>query len=243
MFKFFSDASVGGKFNFTTTLQIPSTSQLGITRMRIIAYNENYYKNGACFGYYTGETEDYLVSIQSGISCSSPVSAGTTLASLGPLICEGKSTVFSLSGASGGSGQTYDWQFSVDSLNWYSIPNANLTNFEDSIYNSYYYRCKVTCGTSVDFSVPYKVQLLSNSQCYCSAISATSRYYGSDIGKFSFGSLVNGMDTLPVLDNNTAKTVYSNFTNLPLHYFNRGSSYVARIKQIIFNSNFDSASA
>ena len=39
--------------------------------MRVIVYNESYYKQGACFSYYTGETEDYFVNISPGTACVS----------------------------------------------------------------------------------------------------------------------------------------------------------------------------
>lgn len=241
--KIVSDASVGGKFKFTFPVEVPYTAFTGVTRMRVIVYDEDYYKNGACFPYYSGETEDYFVNIQAGNSCTMPVIAGTTVSSNGPLVCSGATSIFSLSGGSTGNGQSYEWQFSLDSVNWFSIPNASNSIFHDSLYNSYYYRCKVSCGASYDYSLPYKIELLPTSQCYCSAIGAYSRYYDSDIGKFSFGNFTNGVDTLPVLGNSTAKTVYSNFINLPIPHFNRGSSYTARIKEITSKFSFDSASA
>ncbi len=241
--KIINEASIAGKYIFLNNITIPFTAALGLTKMRIIVYNEEYYKQGACFAYNKGETEDYLVSIQPGTPCTSPVLAGNTMASLGPLACEGNTSLFTLVGGSQGASQTYQWQFSHDSLNWFNVPGEILSKFQDSLFDSNYYRCQVTCGVSTDYSVPYKITLLPSSQCYCASASSISRYYGSSIGKFSFGNLSFGVDTIPMLNNPTSKDVYSNNINLPLVNFSRGSSYMARVKQITSNSLFNMATA
>ncbi|MBP6412554.1 MAG: T9SS type A sorting domain-containing protein [Bacteroidia bacterium] len=230
--KIVAKASLGGEFNFVIPVTIPHTALNGITAMRVIVYNESYYKQGACFSYYTGETEDYFVNISPGTACVSTISAGTTSASEGPKICPGTFIQFSLNAASTGETQTYQWQSSTDSINWISIPNATFETFNDSISASLWYRCKVTCGSIVAFSIPYKVILLPYNQCYCSAVSSFSRYYGSAIGNLTFGNLNNGIDTLPLLGNTTANSVYSNFNNLPIQHFARGNTYTARLIQI-----------
>ncbi|HRH02484.1 MAG TPA: GEVED domain-containing protein [Bacteroidia bacterium] len=241
--KIVAKASLGGEFRMVTPVTIPHTALSGITAMRIIVYNESYYKQGACFPYYTGETEDYFVSINPGTLCVSGVTAGTTIASDGPKICAGRNILFTLSANSVGENQTYQWQSSTDSTNWISIPNATVESFSDSIIASLWYRCKVTCGANSAYSVPYKINLLPNNQCYCSAVSSFSRYYGSAIGKFSIGSLSNGSDTLPLLGNTKANLVYSNFNNLPIHHFARGNTYTVRLTQINSSLTFYPAEA
>lgn len=241
--KIATKASLGGEFSIVTPVTIPHTALNGITAMRIIVYNESYYKQGACFSYYTGETEDYFVNISPGTPCISGVSAGTTVASDGPKICAGRPILFTLNGNSVGENQTYQWQSSTDSINWISIPNATVESFNDSIIASLWYRCKVECGSNIAYSIPYKVILLPNNQCYCSAVSSFSRYYGSAIGKFSLGNLTNGSDTLPLLGNTKANSVYSNFNNLPIQHFARGNTYTVRLSQINSSLTFYPAEA
>jgi hypothetical protein len=240
--KIISEASIAGKFVFLPIVNVPSTAALGLTKMRLVVYNENYYKSGACFAYGTGETEDYSVNIVQGSSCISPITAGFTEASFGPKICAGNKSILSLNGASTGSSLLYQWQFSLDSINWYNLQNANWPSFQDSVEISKYYRCRLTCGSNSVFSVPYKLNVLPSTQCYCSAVSNLSRYHGASIGRFSFGSLSNGLDSLPVLSNPTSMDVYSNFTNLPIPSYSKGSTYSSRVNQISSNSLFASSS-
>ncbi|MBK7963854.1 MAG: hypothetical protein IPK10_00005, partial [Bacteroidetes bacterium] len=79
----------------------------------------------ACGTYTYGETEDYLVDLQPEPVCIDPPTAGSAQSDI-TQFCN-TSTVnlnLSLSGVSGGTGQTYQWQYSFDGFDYFDIPGA-----------------------------------------------------------------------------------------------------------------------
>jgi hypothetical protein len=89
------------------------------------------------------------------LPCVSPptVTAATTTKAI---TCSGEQFQLGLSGASGGTGQTYQWQSSPDSLVWTNIPNATTISYVTSQTTTTYYRCAITCTATV-FSPGVKV--------------------------------------------------------------------------------------
>ena len=241
--KIMDETSVGGRYIVQKNIQVPLTAMTGITGMRIIAHNSRFYKNGGCFSYDSGETEDYLVDIRAGQICQSNLNLIETKTNQGEFVCEGTATKFSLSILVPGYGQKYIWQKSIDSVQWYVIPNATYEYLFDTINAAFFYRCLIICGNDTNFSVPLHMQVLPNNLCYCNNLSSNSYYSGTDIGKFRFGQIANGIDSIPVLRNTNGIHFYSNFYNQGIYHFEIGKTYPAVVSQISSDYLFRASTA
>ena len=89
------------------------------------------------------------------LPCVNPPTGGFA-ATNKSITCSGESFELSLSGSSGGTGQTYQWQSSPDSLVWTDIVGATTPNYLASQSTTTYYRCGLTC-TSTVYSAGVKV--------------------------------------------------------------------------------------
>lgn len=93
--------------------------------------------------YFTG-----FVKFEPAGPCTNPPTPGT-VSSTALTACLGVPFTLSLSGGTGGTGQTYQWQISTDNIVWTDIPGATSATLTTSQTSSNYYRCIVTCGASV----------------------------------------------------------------------------------------------
>ena len=81
------------------------------------------------------------------LPCVNPPTAGAAT-STKAITCSGESFQLGLSGSSGGTGQTYQWQSSPDSLIWTNITGATVPQYQTSQTTTNYYRCIVSCTAS-----------------------------------------------------------------------------------------------
>ncbi|HEU4472183.1 MAG TPA: right-handed parallel beta-helix repeat-containing protein, partial [Flavisolibacter sp.] len=79
--------------------------------------------------------------------CPEPPTPGTAITNKS-VICLNESFTLSLSGASGGNGQTHQWQSSPDNVNWTNIAGATNLSLTTTQANTSYYRAILTCGTT-----------------------------------------------------------------------------------------------
>ena len=93
--------------------------------------------------YYTG-----AITFSPAGPCVNPPTAGT-LASTALSACLNEEFTLSLTGGTGGTGQTYQWQISPDNVNWTNIPGATNATLTTSQSSTNYYQVIVTCGVSV----------------------------------------------------------------------------------------------
>ena len=120
-----------------------------------------------CSNIYYSDNQDYTVTLTAAPLCISPPNAGIAKAT-STNICRGDNVIFSLSGNSYGIGQTYEWQWSADSINWSTHRAASsYPVFSDSLYTSHYYRCIVTCNSLSDTSSVVSIKLKPFIDCYC----------------------------------------------------------------------------
>jgi hypothetical protein len=77
--------------------------------------------------------------------CTNPPVPGTVASDNNPA-CLNSPFTLTVSGGTGGSGQTYQWESSPDNTNWTPIAGATLPSLTTSQTVSTYYRLKVTCG-------------------------------------------------------------------------------------------------
>lgn len=209
---------------------IPATAIPGNTRMRVVMIEAG----GAggnfpppCSAYQFGETEDYTVDIIQQLPCVAPPTAGLAVAS-DSTVCSAAFTL-SLSGSSAGAGMSYEWQFSLDSLNWSAIAGATNTFYSATQSISTYYRCILTCSGLSDTSSVVFVFQNAATNCYCT--STANQNTDTDIGNVSFGNLNNGVGT-PATNNVAANGTYTDYTALPVQQFTQNTAYPIAITQI-----------
>lgn len=89
------------------------------------------------------------ISFQPAGPCTNPPVPGTVTSSANP-ICLNTPFTLSLTGGTGGTGQTYQWQISPDNVSWTNITGATSSTLTTSQTSSNYYRAVVTCGVAVN---------------------------------------------------------------------------------------------
>lgn len=230
-------SNVAGGNTVSGTVLIPATAVPGTTRMRVIMIEGNNNPT-PCGTYQWGETEDYLVNIIQQLPCIAPPTAGLTSAS-DSTVCAATFTL-SLVGASSGSGMTYVWQSSSDSIQWNVISAATSTFYSTTQNQSTYYRCILTCSGLSDTSTAVYVVQNPLSGCYCA--SSPNNGADTDIGNVTFGALNNGLAT-PVVSNPAGTGTYTDYTGLPPQTYNQNTAYAISVSQITSNANFFAARA
>lgn len=92
-------------------------------------------------------------------SCTNPAMGGTTVSNT-VAACSGQPLNLSLSGASAGSGLTYQWQFSPDGITYTDIPTGTSSTLSTSQTVMTYYQCIVTCSAGTQAtSTPVMVDM------------------------------------------------------------------------------------
>lgn len=86
-------------------------------------------------------------------ACTAPPTPGVTVASSNQ-VCVGQNLLLTLSGASGGLGQTFQWQSSSDSLQWNNISGETSPSASLTATTSQYYRCILVCSNDTAYSSP-----------------------------------------------------------------------------------------
>ncbi|MBA3901210.1 MAG: right-handed parallel beta-helix repeat-containing protein, partial [Bacteroidetes bacterium] len=130
----------------------PGFNSSGQTRTYTVANGFRYSWTDAA-GSSCGETPGIITSdkpqIQFNFLCSpcvappTPGSAASNIAGA----CAGQSINLSVTGSSTGLGITYQWQSSVDNINWVNIPGANTANTTTTQQGTTHYRRIMTCSS------------------------------------------------------------------------------------------------
>ena len=132
-----------------------ATTPLGFTAMRIRVRAAAF--TLACEQFGSGETEDYVIKIVPGSTCTGSPMGGTTNVST-TTACSGIPMTLSVIGATDGViGLTYQWQDSIPGGTWQNISGATaLTYTTTQTVISKCYRRKIICTTSSasNFSIP-----------------------------------------------------------------------------------------
>ena len=154
--------------------------------------------------------------------CVSPPTAGTTVSTVSA-VCPGITFTLSLSGASFGSGQTYQWQSSSDGLTYNNIPGATNASYATTQSQTTYYRCQVTCSANTVASAPLQVTSNSFLDCYCtsSATAATNL----DIFNVTLGTLNNSSTCSTTGGAGSVQGQYSNYSAVAAPELARGVLY------------------
>ena len=100
-------------------------------------------------------------------TCSGAPYAGITTTNVGNG-CSTTSISLGLTGEATGTGISYLWQSSTDSITWSNISGATSTTYTTTQSAKHYYRCAVSCATGgTGFSVP--VLIGYTTACYCTS--------------------------------------------------------------------------
>lgn len=204
------------------SILIPTSSAIGLTRMRIVLSSGSIYP---CGSYVWGETEDYTVLILPDSNCNISPNSGT-ISSINN-VCPGTNFTLNLIGNSVGLSQYYQWEVSSDTLNWTSFGNASLNSSIITSQNiPLYYRCKLTCGNFNSYTPIKFIAMQPISSCnYCIDIGGGSCPSSNKITQVVFAGLFNNSDSLCNSINGTSLKVYPISVNTSCT-LNRGSSYL-----------------
>jgi hypothetical protein len=233
-----SNANAGGNVMSGNVL-VPANATNGLTGMRVVLVEGTFSTVTPCGTYFNGETEDYIVDIQTPLPCSTPPVAGTSISSA-TSVCPNAPFDLNLSGSANASGLTYQWQESSNGTSWQNLPGATSILYSYSQVAATYYRCEVICSGVSSFSTPVLVGLNSFYTCYCT--SAATSTGDDDIGNVTFGLMSNGIAS-PSTQNPTSVNTYSNFTNLPPYSYIQTLTYPISMTQINLNGFYVNSGA
>jgi hypothetical protein len=103
--------------------------------------------------------------------CTAPPNAGITISTM-VSVCEIDSFYLSLLGVDHGTDLMFQWQSSLDSLNWNDMMNDTLNSTYSFQTTGSYYRCAVTCSGQTAYSTPVFVDMNNSTTCYCVGINS-----------------------------------------------------------------------
>ncbi|MBA3901585.1 MAG: right-handed parallel beta-helix repeat-containing protein, partial [Bacteroidetes bacterium] len=136
----------------------PGFNSSGQTRTYNVANGFRYSWTDAV-GSSCGETPGIITSdkpqIQFNFLCSpcvAPPTGGTTASNI-TAACAGQNINLSVTGSSTGLGITYQWQSSLNNINWINIAGGNTANISTTQQDTTYYRRTITCSGQSDTSV------------------------------------------------------------------------------------------
>ncbi|MEQ1733911.1 MAG: GEVED domain-containing protein [Bacteroidia bacterium] len=228
---------VGGNV-LSGTITIPATSLTGLTGLRVVL-NESTVAS-ACGTYTWGETEDYIINITAGVTCSGAPTAGTlTVSDSTP--CPSIATTITLAGTTAAVGITTVWETSANgTTGWVATGDSSISITDGGVNagDSIYYRVAVSCngGAPVYTNV---IKILANPNffaCYCTSTATNTA--DDDIGGFEFGSFTNNVSTTPALSNATSVNLYTDFTGLAPIQAQQVVNYPITITQINSSATF-----
>lgn len=139
--------------------------------------------------------------------CLSAPEAGITI-STHDSVCAATQFELSLSGNSVGTGQTYQWQWSADSLTWTDLVDDTLPTALTSQIASSFYRCIVTCSGLYDSSVIVNVAMNPASLCYCIPLSASCSNINYIFSVSVSGTTLNNLSSCQDNDSGYAYSSY-----------------------------------
>ena len=195
----------------TNPILIPTTSLTGITRMRVRGGGDLSYSTNACASQLYGETEDYLVEIQSNTTCSSVSTPGATLSNGANPVCAENPFTLSMASSPSGIGISYQWQSSLDAtFNSASNLGTGATQTISSQTNATYYRCIVSCSNgSSAISTPLFVNQNGYQFCYC----IPTTVFGCSDGDVIAQVILNTLDNASGVSCSSGITGYSDYTS------------------------------
>lgn len=209
-------------FTCPTNAQFPSMAATFNTRARFRCAH-SIVNMGACTTTYSlGETEDYMVTINSPPACSGVPTGGTTNTSA-PSPCIGLPFTLSVSGATSGvSGLTYQWQSATSCAGPWTNLGTSLSqpySFCVGSAGTIAFRRAIICGSNTTYS---SCLSLTSTLCYC----APSHTLGTSTGCYIDSVKIEGGGLNHGSGANATSPYFSDFSCLvPAGIVMSGGSY------------------
>lgn len=196
-------------------IQIPDSVPLGLTKMRIVLYDPNtQLPVEPCDASFYGETEDYLVQIMPAQPCTSVPDTLYTGASVTEVCSTVSFRIFVASAL--GSGYSFQWFVSADSVTWASIPGATSNTYFLSQNQQSFYKCLVTClGADSVYTIPLRVGASPFYLCYCDFKAVNPSLY--QIKNVNLSTLDN--------TSGSKQKLYTNYTSITPTPLVKGGKY------------------
>lgn len=173
-------------------ISIPLTALDGVTGMRVVMQETNSTLFGPTGAFTWGETEDYVINIQTPLGCIGPPTASTAVASVASA-CDGASITLNTSIDYLLSGITFQWQQGATAGGpWNNIVGAT-NQIANITYDSAepFYRCEITCTNTSQtiFTGTDNVTVNPFYECYC--IAGANFAGDTELFNVTLGSLNN----------------------------------------------------
>lgn len=192
-------ASSAGVAN-SVALNVPLTAVAGQTGMRLRSRSSGSQNDAvsACLDFFSGETEDYIITITAAPACAGTPTAGT-IAGCPSTICPNVPYNLSLSGNTVASGISFQWMSSTNGTNYTPIAGATGITLHDSTATApIYYQVVVTCTNGGGTSTTPAVSVATvnpPTACYCTT--SNPGCSGGFISAVSIlGTTLNNVDSL-----------------------------------------------
>jgi hypothetical protein len=237
----------GGNGTATFNFTVPPTAATGIFRLRIRGGVDATFTTAQACGINPtstwGEVEDYDIELLPEPVCIDPPTAGNATSSVSQFC----NTItinanLNLTGTSGGTGQTYQWQYSTDDVDFFDIVGATTQAWtENGISTSYYYRCNVTCGASTVPSTSVFVQAVPPPTAG-SPISGPASVYANQAASYSSSGATGTLKWLARLVPATTWSVVAGATSDPQNiFFSAPGTYEIRLVASVSGCTNDSS--
>ncbi|RTQ47777.1 T9SS type A sorting domain-containing protein [Hymenobacter gummosus] len=183
--------------SYSATINVPAGALTGPTRLRVRSNNGALNSGQACLNNFSGEVEDYVVTISAPVACTGTPTAGTATASVSR-VCAGTGFTLGASGLpSGINGLSYQWESSPAGAGTFApIGGATTVSYAVAGQSAATdYRLVVSCAASGESasSAPVTVAQTPFTDCYCAPSYASG----------GTGDIITSVDLWP-LSNNTA---------------------------------------
>ena len=205
--------------NAVATFTVPTGALTGLTGMRIRSDNSYYGTLGAdsaCSTLFTGETQDYFVTIDTTLPCSGTPATATIVASLDSA-CVADTFSLTTSGYTMAAGLTFQWLSRPSGVgSFVAISGATAPMYSVSgMASSTDYELQITCTASGLTSISNSVTVLAKSfiNCYCDSATLGGLYFYSPIDSVAIpgttlanymASNLNDYSVFPASGNTTA---------------------------------------
>lgn len=178
-------------------IEIPASATTGNTRMRVIKKFSSSALPCNTTGF--GQAEDYILNVSDAPACIAPPGGGTIQGPSGN-VCPNIPFPLTVTGATFGTGLTYQWQSSPDGTTWTDIPGANAKSYTATQTAATHYRRIITCSGQSEPSTSIMVGINAVTDCYCET--------GSEDSDFEY---IGNVFITGGVNNNTDATTYSNY--------------------------------
>lgn len=214
---YYSPTVINGAHTETGFITIPDWVNDGLLGLRIITVEQNPIVTDPCLVYNWGETEDYLVDVQTirdcglnpGMTVVKDVPGSCDLIKGSYEVCKGSNVTLGLSNDLTSNGIGYQWYCNSVAIS--GATDAKYTTPAMTSSKSYY--CVVSCNNNEMSSVPINISLKSFLYCYCG--SSAMNQAEQDILSVSIGEGINESTcTEPAKGPGSTLNMYSNFTTI-----------------------------